>query len=125
MCDATTKTIKLNRGEQFTANALRVAGFDQLRFHVRGLPGTPDVVVPAERLAVFHNGCFFHAHDGCSCARVPNTNSAFWTKKFQANRARDRRVRDELEARGWRTLTIWECASRHGDLMTWPLSSGI
>lgn len=105
-----------NRGELFTAEALRRAGVDGLRFHEGRLPGTPDVVVPERQVAAFHHSCFFHAHEGCSCARVPRTNADFWKKKFQTNKERDRRVRAELERLGWRTLTVWECASTHGEL---------
>ena len=111
---STTRKAELNRGEQFTAETLRLAGFGDLHFHERGLSGTPDVAIPSERLAVFHNGCFYHSHPGCSCARVPTKNVAFWERKFRANCARDRRVRAELEASGWRTITIWECATKVG-----------
>lgn len=111
-----TSKVKPNKGELFTADALRAAGFGDLRFHQRGLPGTPDVVAPGPRIAGFHHSCFFHAHEGCVCARVPRTNAPFWQRKFATNKSRDRRVRDELERLGWRTITVWECASTYGEL---------
>lgn len=77
--------------------------------HDRSLPGRPDMAFPRSKAAVFVHGCFWHQHAGCAKARVPKSNAAFWTAKFAANRARDRRAARELRAMGWTVLTIWEC----------------
>ena len=66
----------------------------------------PDFVFPALRVAVFVDGCFWHA-----CPRHatrPRYHASFWRTKFAANRARDRLVNRSLRARGWRVLRIWE-----------------
>lgn len=35
------------------------------RKNVKRLPGTPDIVFPKYKTAVFVNGCFWHGHKGC------------------------------------------------------------
>lgn len=79
------------------------------RKNAPSLPGKPDIVVTASRTAIFVNGCFWHQHEGCRYYSTPRTNTGFWQRKFARNKERDARVRDELRARGWRTMVIWEC----------------
>ena len=79
------------------------------RLHVRGLPGTPDLVFPGARTAVFVHGCFWHQHPGCPLAARPDTNASFWREKLQANIDRDARVAKELRELGWQVESIWEC----------------
>ncbi len=77
------------------------------------LPGRPDFVFPATRVAVFVDGCFWH---GCPRHGTwPKQNAAFWRKKILRNRARDREVGRELRARDWRVLRIWQHALRVRD----------
>ena len=72
------------------------------------LPGKPDFVFPARRLAVFVDGCFWH---GCpKHCRMPASNRKFWRDKITRNRQRDRKVNRLLRARNWRVLRIWEHA---------------
>ena len=86
--------------------ALWAAGLRGYRLHPRGVPGRPDIVFPRARLAVFVHGCFWHACP--QHAPRPKSNATFWAEKFARNQARDARKVAELEAAGWRTLTIWE-----------------
>ncbi len=58
---------------------------------------------------MFVNGCFWHGHDNCSEFRTPKTNVAFWTKKIQRNKERDKDVQVSLAKMGWHCITIWEC----------------
>lgn len=84
-----------------------------LRYRLGGakLPGRPDIVLPKYRTVVFVHGCFWHGHD-CPLYRLPKTRPAFWADKIGKNRVRDLRVTAELEALGWRVLTVWECSLR-------------
>ncbi len=84
----------------------------RFRLHRRDLPGTPDIVLPGRRIAIFVQGCFWHAHQGCKYAKLPSTRQDFWRAKFQANVKRDERAMQELLATGWRVLWVWECAIR-------------
>ena len=55
---------------------LHSAGF-RYRLHDRRLPGTPDLVLPKYRVAIFVSGCFWHGHD-CRFFRMPTTRPEFW-----------------------------------------------
>lgn len=68
--------------------------------------GHPDFVFPRRRLAVFVDGCFWHA-----CPRhrtTPRNNRDFWARKIARNIARDRLVGRTLRANGWCVLRIWQ-----------------
>lgn len=102
---------KDTKPELIVRRALHAAG-RRFRLHRKDLPGKPDIVIPKDRTALFVHGCFWHGHEGCSIARVPKTQSAFWREKFVRNRERDERVRQALEEQGWRVLVIWECEAK-------------
>lgn len=78
------------------------------RIHVKSLPGSPDIVLPKYRVAIFVNGCFWHGHD-CPEFRPPKVRTDFWMNKINRNRERDTAVRQQLRELGWRTMAIWEC----------------
>ena len=87
---------------------LHRVGF-RFRLHAKQLPGSPDIVLPKHRTAVFVHGCFWHRHSGCRNATVPSTRRDFWQEKFDSNVSRDERNKAALEAAGWTVLTVWEC----------------
>jgi DNA mismatch endonuclease (patch repair protein) len=80
-----------------------------------GLPGRPDVVMKGRRVVLFVHGCFWHGHDCPRGARQPRSNADYWLAKIDRNRARDDRVTAELQAQGWRVLTLWECEQKAPD----------
>jgi DNA mismatch endonuclease (patch repair protein) len=86
--------------------ALHRRGF---RYRLRtgsGLPGTPDIVLPRFRLAIFVDGCFWH---GCKThGTLPKTNALFWETKITRNRERDRRADRSLRGQGWTVVRVWE-----------------
>jgi len=87
----------------------------RFRLHRRDLPGSPDVVFPRKKIALFVHGCFWHRHEGCRLSYNPKSNVEFWQAKFKINVARDARAKDELECLGWRVAIIWECETRDFD----------
>ena len=87
------------------------------RLHRRDLPGSPDIVFPSRRLALFVHGCFWHGHDCARGARVPKSNTDYWLAKIARNRARDLRAAAELAASGWRAETVWECELKASDAL--------
>jgi len=89
----------------------------RFRLHRRDLPGTPDVVFPSRRKAIFVNGCFWHAH-GCRIGQPPKSKPEFWKPKLERNRARDNRNRADLRAMGWTVLTVWQCQARKADQLS-------
>ena len=90
----------------------------RFRLHSRNLPGTPDIILPKYRTAIFVHGCFWHRHDGCKEASIPKTNTERWAKKFYENVKRDRQATSDLEALGWSVIVIWECELRKMDELT-------
>jgi DNA mismatch endonuclease (patch repair protein) len=68
--------------------------------------GKPDFVFWKARVAVFVDGCFWHACPKHS--NIPDGNRAFWKRKLAGNQARDRRVNRTLRKNGWRVVRIWE-----------------
>lgn len=90
------------------------AGY-RFRLHRRDLPGTPDIVLPGRKIAIFVHGCFWHAHEGCKYFKVPATRPEFWINKLQSNVGRDKRAFERLRTMGWRVLCIWECATRESE----------
>jgi DNA mismatch endonuclease (patch repair protein) len=95
---------KDTRPELQLRRALWAAG---LRYRLKSsLPGSPDIVIHRASLAIFVDGCFWHA-----CPehyRVPATNPTYWRNKRVRNEDRDRRADQELHERGWRVLRVWE-----------------
>lgn len=85
----------------------------------RGLPGKPDIVLPALRVVVLVHGCFWHGHEGCADFRWPKTRRAWWKQKIHGNRERDARVEDALRALGWHVVTIWACAVKTREARAW------
>lgn len=77
------------------------------RKNVRGLPGTPDIVLRKYGVVIFIHGCFWHGHEVDKI--MPHTNTEFWNKKIEANRKRDERNKEALKKLGWNVMTIWEC----------------
>lgn len=84
----------------------------RFRLHSKGLPGRPDIVMPARNRIVFVHGCFWHMHR-CRYGKVtPATNTEFWQTKREGNVTRDRRNQKELQQLGWQVLVVWECWTR-------------
>jgi len=78
-----------------------------------GLPGRPDIVLPARHLAIFVHGCFWHRHPSCRFATTPSTRASFWRRKFEANVARDAHAESLLADLGWTCITCWECQTKN------------
>ena len=77
------------------------------RKNVKGMPGTPDIVLRKYGIAIFIHGCFWHGHE--ADGHIPHTNSAYWQKKIERNKIRDEHNKEALRRMGWRVITIWEC----------------
>lgn len=108
---------KDTRPEQAVRRELWRRGY-RYRLNVRTLPGTPDIVLPKYRTAIFVNGCFWHGHRGCPKYTVPNSNVDFWKEKVARNRERDALNIQLLESISWNVITVWECELSKANLPT-------
>jgi DNA mismatch endonuclease (patch repair protein) len=65
-----------------------------------------DIVFGPARIAVFVDGCFWHA---CPIhGSVPKANHEWWVKKLRRNRTRDKNTDKILREAGWLAVRIWE-----------------
>lgn len=75
----------------------------------RDLPGTPDIVFRASKIALFVHGCYWHRHDGCQLSGMPKKKVAKWLETFNSVVVRDQVARARLEVDGWKQVVLWEC----------------
>jgi DNA mismatch endonuclease (patch repair protein) len=94
--------------EMAVRRLLHSLGF-RYRLHRSDLPGKPDIAFAGRRKVVFVHGCFWHGHFCSRGARLPKTNSAYWSEKIARNVARDHQNTVRLNDMGWSALTVWEC----------------
>lgn len=97
--------------EMVVRRRLHALGY-RFRLQRRDLPGTPDIVLPKHKTAIFVHGCFWHRHPGCGKATTSKTRVEFWAEKFDRNVARDARNEALLKDAGWTVVTVWECQTR-------------
>ncbi len=88
--------------------ALRKEGLSGYRLHWKRAAGKPDICYPGRHVAIFVHGCYWHRCPYCALP-TPKSNVDFWQAKFDRNKARDQRDREQLLAGGWTVITVWEC----------------
>lgn len=96
--------------ERIVRRLLHGLGY-RFRLHRKDLSGTPDIVLPGRRTAIFVHGCFWHAH-GCKIGRPPRSRLEFWGPKLARTKTRDRAAVAALESQGWTVLTVWQCETK-------------
>jgi len=79
------------------------------RLHYNELFGKPDIVIKKYNSVIFVNGCFWHGHEKCKNAKIPESNMEFWIKKITNNTLRDKKNHQSLKDLGWKVIIIWEC----------------
>lgn len=77
-----------------------------LRLDLPGGRVRPDIVFTRAKVAIFVDGCFWHA---CPTHGTrPANNAAFWSTKLDGNVQRDRHQDRVLRDAGWRVVRVWE-----------------
>lgn len=99
---------KNTKPEELVRKFLFSKGF-RYRKNDKRLPGSPDIILPKYKTAIFVNGCFWHGHAGCKYFVWPKSNKEFWENKIKANIERDNKKIKQLEELGWKVIVIWEC----------------
>jgi DNA mismatch endonuclease (patch repair protein) len=80
------------------------------RLCVPSLPGKPDIVFRAARVAVFCDGDFWHGREWRTRRKklALGANAAYWTAKIASNIRRDLERTRELQRLGWKVVRLWE-----------------
>ena len=97
--------------EDKVAQILRQLGIAYRR-NLKTLPGKPDFVIYRRRTVLFVNGCFWHGHENCKRAHLPDTNRDFWAVKIAKNKRRDAKIQRMLRREGWHVWILWQCRLR-------------
>lgn len=92
--------------ERRMAAMLRARGISGWRMRPQDVKGRPDFYFPALDLALFIDGCFWHACPKCS--RLPKQNRRYWFAKLTGNRRRDQLTRRALNRSGTKVFRLWE-----------------
>lgn len=110
---ASRKVMQANRSrdtspELAVRRRLHAAG---LRYRVAHRPDpslrrTADIVFTKRRIAVFIDGCYWHACP--EHGTVARANVSYWSEKLRRNVARDADTTKQLIAAGWTVLRFWE-----------------
>ena len=85
------------------------------RLHYKKLPGKPDLAFPGKKKVIFVHGCYWHGHENCPKGKLAKSNVEFWRAKIDRNRDRDNCNSNEIQAEGWRILTVWQCELKNLD----------
>lgn len=70
------------------------------------LPGTPDLVAPSLKQAIFADGCFFHLRPVHS--RIPKSSTEYREHRLTRTVIRDRSRRAEIRGMGYGVWRVWE-----------------
>ncbi|MCP3420352.1 very short patch repair endonuclease [Nocardioides pinisoli] len=111
--DHVRRTKSRTRGRDTAPEMLVRRGLHRLGYRYRvnhpplpGLRRTADIVFTKRKVAVFIDGCFWHA---CPQHYVePKTRTDFWRTKITGNVERDAETTRRLETAGWVVMRFWE-----------------
>lgn len=99
--------LKGGKAEQKLCKALWKKGF-RYRKNYRKLPGSPDIAITKQKIAIFVDGEFWHGYDWKNRKQRLKRNRDYWIKKIEENIARDKRDNILLRQQGWVVLHFWE-----------------
>lgn len=107
------KSMKANRSKDtMPEKQLRLALWHKgirYRKNWQALPGTPDIVLTRQKIVIFVDGDFWHAHGHeANPGEQIKTRPDYWRPKLARNVERDREVNDTLTELGWLVLRFWE-----------------
>jgi len=67
---------------------------------------TIDLAFPAEKVAIFADGCYWHACPEHGAR--PIRNQTYWDDAWEMRRASDIEINLRLAAAGWAVVRVWE-----------------
>ena len=79
------------------------------RKNYKKLPGSPDIALIRQKVAVFCDSEFWHGKDweDKKLRLQKGNNPDFWIKKIERNMQRDRENDQKLNALGWTVIHFW------------------
>jgi DNA mismatch endonuclease, patch repair protein len=90
-------------------SALHAMGYRFRKDYRLDLPARrvrPDIAFTSRKVAVFVDGCFWHACP--EHGSRPKNNEWYWSPKLQKNVERDRAADAALAEAGWTVVRLWE-----------------
>lgn len=99
--------LKKGKAETLLAKALWHKGI-RYRRNYRSLPGSPDIAITKDKIAIFIDGEFWHGHNWEVRKQQLKSNREYWIEKIEENMARDKRNDALLEQDGWIVIHFWE-----------------
>ena len=99
--------LKAGKAEVALAKELWKRGL-RYRKNYKKLPGSPDIAILKNHIAVFVDGEFWHGKDWGSKKEQLKSNRAYWIEKIEENIARDKRNDSMLSEMGWKPIHFWE-----------------
>ena len=96
------------KGEVILRKALWKNGY-RYRKNYKKLPGSPDIALTKQKIAIFCDGEFFHGKDWETQRKkvLKSNNAEYWISKIERNIERDREVNQMLTGMGWTVLRFW------------------
>lgn len=106
-----TKNMKAvkNKGSKIETMLMKELWSRGLRYqkNVTSICGKPDIVFKGKKVAVFCDSEFWHGYNWEKRKNDFKSRREFWIPKIERNIERDKKVNDELKAKGWTVLRFW------------------
>lgn len=99
--------LKGGKAEAELAKILWHKGY-RYRLNYKKLPGSPDIAITKDKIAIFVDGEFWHGQDWENRKSRLKANRDYWIKKIEENISRDKRNDKLLEDMGWIPIHFWE-----------------
>ena len=99
--------LKGGKAETLLAKALWHQGY-RYRKNDKRLPGSPDIAILRQRIAIFVDGEFWHGQNWEERKKKLKSNREYWIEKIEENMARDIRNDQLLTQAGWTPIHFWE-----------------
>lgn len=109
---ATSKIMRKIRSDNTKAEVLlrKSLWFAGVRYrkNFKKLPGSPDIAITKNRLAIFIDGEFWHGRNWETEKQKIKSNQAYWVPKIERNIERDLENNKALVSMGFTVIRFWE-----------------
>ena len=93
--------------EVFLREKINTLGYKTV-INVKEIIGTPDIVIPEKKVAVFVDGEFWHGYNWKEKKKKIKRNKNYWLLKIENNIRRDKKNNLRLRKLGYKVLRFWE-----------------